>query len=134
MNPHTAAQSDRASDDQTHSSEAELALARCVDRLELLIDRETQALKTRVPIDFDDLNRRKTHALWEFSMMSRAMPAGDSSIIADRLGGLRSKLSENAGQLDLHLRAMVEISGIMIRNIRMEESDGTYSGRPASLR
>jgi hypothetical protein len=132
MNPQNAGEPNLADEEHAQLTAAELAFARCVERLEQLIDRETDALKARAPIDFEDLNLRKTRALWEFSKMSQAMPARKSATIANRLGGLREKLSVNAALLDLHLRAMVEISGIMIRSIRMEESDGPYSGRPSA--
>jgi hypothetical protein len=112
----------------------EQAFARCIARLEALIDRETEALRRCVAINFDDYNTRKTHALLEFLRVSRAMPDQTSPSTALRLSELRGKLAENAQLLDQHLNAMVEIATIMIRNIEREESDGTYSGKPVRKR
>jgi hypothetical protein len=109
---------------------ADLAFIRCMDRLEHLIERETDALKFRAPLDFDEFNRRKTHALLEFLRMSRNVPDQKSDAVAARVAQFREKLSENALTLDQHLRAMVEIASIMIKSIEAEESDGTYSARP----
>jgi hypothetical protein len=112
----------------------EKAFARCIARLELLVDGETDALRNCAAINFDDYNTRKTHALLEFLRVSRAMPDQTSPETAFRLAELRGKLAVNARLLDQHLNAMVEIATIMIRNIEREESDGTYSGKPQRSR
>jgi len=117
-----------------NANSVEQAFARCIERLETLIDRETAALRTCAAINFDEFNTRKTHALLEFLRVSRAMPDQTSPSTALRLADLRVKLAENAQLLDQHLNAMVEIATIMIRNIEREESDGTYSGKPQRKR
>lgn len=106
---------------------AHLAFIRCVERLEQLVDRETQALKASAPLDFEDFNIRKTHALLEFLRATRSLSGQASTAIETRLARLRARLAENSLMLDHHLGAMREISGIMIRTIETAESDGTYS-------
>jgi hypothetical protein len=106
-----------------------LAFIGCVDRLESLIEKETEALKANAVIDFEDFNQRKTHALLEFSRVSRAFGAPASRAIEVRLERLQSRLAENSVLLETRLRAMKEIADIMIRTIEKAESDGTYSTR-----
>ncbi|PWB81685.1 MAG: hypothetical protein C3F11_14560 [Methylocystaceae bacterium] len=106
-----------------------MALIGCIERLEQLIERETEALRSLAPIDFEDFNMRKAHALLEFSRASRSISGPASDAIESSLARLRARLAENNSLLDQHLRAMREISGIMIKTIEMAESDGTYSNR-----
>lgn len=101
----------------------------CIERLDVLIERETEALKTSAVIDFEDFNLRKTHALLEFSRASRSFAAPMSGAVEAKLNKLRARLTENSSLLDQRLRAMREIADIMIRTIEMAESDGTYSTR-----
>lgn len=105
------------------------ALVGCVDRLQQLIDRESEELKSGKSVDFDDFNARKTHALLEFMRASRKHAAPRSPTMEAKLARLRDSLVENSSLLEQHLRAVREISGIMIRTIEMAESDGTYSNR-----
>lgn len=101
----------------------------CIERLEQLIGRENEALQSPTPIDFEDFNVRKTHALLEFSRASRAFAGPGSEAIESMLVNLRERLTENRSLLDRHLRAMREISSIMIKTIEAAESDGTYTNR-----
>lgn len=110
------------------------AFVGCVDRLTRLIERETEALRARSNIDFEDFNARKTHALLEFSRASRAYAAPRSASIESKLEHLRAMLLENGRLLEHRLRAMREIAGIMIHTIEMAESDGIYSARPSPER
>jgi len=113
-----------------HAHEARrAAFIGCVDRLTRLIERESEALRTRANVDFEDFNARKTHALLEFSRASRAYAAPRSASIESKIENLRATLLENGKLLERRLRAMREIAGIMICTIEMAESDGTYSTR-----
>lgn len=105
------------------------AFVGCIDRLQQLMDRESEELKSGKPVDFDDFNARKTHALLEFMRASRNHAAPRSPAVEAKLARLRDSLVENSSLLEQHLRAVREISGIMIRTIEMAESDGTYSNR-----
>lgn len=106
-----------------------LAFVGCVERLQQLIDQESAVLRSGEAVDFEDFNLRKTHALLEFRRASRSFSAPRSAAVEARLARLRASLVENSSLLDQHLRAMRDISGIMIRTIEMAESDGTYSNR-----
>jgi hypothetical protein len=106
-----------------------LAVIGCIDRLDQLLDRETEALRNCAPIDFEDFNLRKSHALLELSRASRSATPLASTAIGARLMDLQAKLAENSLLLEQHLAAMREIATIMVRTIEMAESDGTYSSR-----
>lgn len=113
-----------------HAQEARrAAFVGCVDRLTRLIERESEALRSRANMDFEDFNARKTHALLEFSRASRAYAAPRSAAIEAKVEFLRATLVENGKLLERRLRAMREIAGIMICTIELAESDGTYSTR-----
>lgn len=102
----------------------------CVERLARLIELESEALRAKDAIDFEEFNSRKAHALLEFSRASRAFGATRvAPAIEAELARLRARLLENAELLEHRLRAMREIAGIMICTIEMAESDGTYSTR-----
>jgi hypothetical protein len=111
---------------------AEIAFIRCIERLEELLDGETETLKCCVSVDFEALNLRKTHALLEFTRVARAMPTRISSLAEERLSRLRKKLATNAEILEQHVQAMLEITGIVVESIQSEDSDGTYSVRRSS--
>ncbi len=115
--------------DEPLVSSSHLAFLSCIDRLEQLVESETQALKAFGPINFEESNGRKTRALFEFLRASRSVQAQAPATIRTKLTSLQAKLAENASMLDQHLSAMREIAGIMIRTMEMAESDGTYSGR-----
>lgn len=105
----------------------------CIERLQRLIERESEAVKSNAAVDFEDYNARKTHALLEFTRASRAYSPPWSPAIEARMALLRVALVENNELLERRLRAMKEIAGIVIFAIEMAESDGTYS-TPGSKR
>lgn len=123
----SAMENDRADGDRAR---AEDAFASCLDRLEALLDSESEALRACAPMDFEPFNLRKAHILLECTRLSRALPRLGSGAIGRHLARVNDKLSENARLLDLHLKAIREIARIMIFSIQQEESDGTYSSRP----
>lgn len=110
------------------SAQAEAALFGAVDRLESVVDLETETLKANRPADLKAFNHRKSHGLLE---LSRSMRPFEGAPLAEpvraRLAVLRAKLDENRSVLSLHLRAMQEISSIIARAMEEAESDGTYS-------
>lgn len=113
---------------------AEIAFIRCVERLEDLIDAETQVLRSCARIDFEALNLRKTHALLEFTRVARNLPPRASGLAQQRLNRLVEKLGSNTEALQLHLHAMQEITCLIVESIRSDESDGTYSRKAAPRR
>ena len=99
-----------------------------IDRLEEIVEAETQALRNRTRVDLNDFNHRKSQALLE---LSRATRQGDGASLGEplraRLSGLRARLETNRAVLSLHLEAVREISSIVAETIRQAESDGTYT-------
>ncbi len=98
-----------------------------LDRLEDAIEQETEALRQRLPIDFEEMNRRKSRSLLELSRAARALPAALDAATLERLALLRGKLLRNQDILGQHLAAAQEVSGILGTALREAESDGTYS-------
>ncbi len=120
--PTRAARPDAAATDQN------AALKGAVERLLLLLDRETTALRTRRSVDMGDLCDRKNQALLELSRIGRRLE-GEPVDAAARalLADLRVKLEENRTVLKFHLQAVGEVADILATAIRDVESDGTYS-------
>ncbi len=115
--------------DETEADAADAALIACIERLEALIEAETQALKSGGRVDFKRCNARKAHALLEFMTLSRGRPRRFTQTLAARVTALEQKLARNAQTLEQHLRALSEICEIAINRLKAEESDGTYSRR-----
>jgi hypothetical protein len=105
------------------------AFVRCVERLETFIDDENRLLESCAPVDFERSNLRKARALMEFMQASRLPPPESPPIVMERLKSLQSKLRENGFMLERHLRATSEIAALLVKAIRLEQSDGTYSNR-----
>lgn len=102
-------------------------LVSALDRLEELVDHETEALRLRAPLDLADINRRKSRSLLELSRAARGVDIGRSDGLQARLDRLRVKLADNEGVLALHLSAAQEVGAILDQALRDAESDGTYS-------
>lgn len=109
------------------------AFDRCLDRLEELISTETHMLRSGAHVDFDALNQRKTHALLEFTRVARALAPG-APPSRRRLAALRNALGANTEALDQHLRAMREITRLIVDTIRNDDSDGTYTMKGTARR
>jgi hypothetical protein len=111
------------------------AISGALDRLEELIDRENLALATHEPLDYADLNRRKSQSLLEITRLGRTLPSGAASTLGAQLTRLRDKLTDNHRALGLHVGAVREIADLMVRSLTEAESDGTYGmarrGKPA---
>ncbi|WP_371347794.1 hypothetical protein [Ancylobacter sp. IITR112] len=108
-----------------------LTLNGLLDRLEEAVDEETSALARRRPLDFEEINRRKSRSLLELTRAIRSLPAqpggpGESALSA-RLAGLRTRLEANQDMLRIHLAAAQEIAALLGREMGEAESDGTYS-------
>jgi hypothetical protein len=107
---------------------ANVALKHTAARLLQLLERENTALRTRQPVDMDDLCNRKNQALLELSRIGRRV---ESDAVDDHLRAilaeLRRRLDENQSVLKLHLQAVGEVADILATAIRDAESDGTYS-------
>lgn len=115
---------------------AQGALLEVLDRIETIVDAETDALRKFKAVDLTDWNGRKSQGLLELSRAVRGL--GHATVderVTARLKQLRAKLDANRTVLSTHLRAAREITSVMAATIRDSESDGTYSNgmsRPAS--
>lgn len=104
------------------------ACLRALERLELAVDGETDALARHARADLADFNQRKSVGLLELSRAVRGLhPAELTTQIAPRLASLREKLARNSTVLKMHLDAVSEVAGIVSGALREAESDGTYS-------
>ena len=99
-----------------------------IERLEVTIVGETRALKAHRHGDLGDFTRQKRQGFLELNRLTRAMqntiPSQD--VIA-RLASFRRTLDANDSVLSTHLRAVSEVTDIIVRVMRDAESDGTYS-------
>lgn len=104
------------------------AIERAMQRIEDLVDGETEALQSRTAIDLRESNNRKSRALLELDMASREL---DGLQLDDdfmtRLKRLRDKLETNRTVLAKHLEAVREIAALIADAIQDAEWDGTYS-------
>jgi hypothetical protein len=99
-----------------------------VRRLEETVELETDALRSRKPVDLTEFNNRKSQGLLELDralrMLGESQPSDDMKAA---LKSLRDKLDQNRDVLKTHLDAVREVAGIIADAIRNAESDGTYS-------
>jgi hypothetical protein len=109
------------------------AFVNAVERLEGVLDQETQMLDQNRAIALHDFNHRKSHGLLELSRAMTACRALDSSAFEFEsripLARLRVKLESNLASLQTHLTAVCEIAAVIARAIQDHESDGTYTAR-----
>ena len=104
------------------------SIARTVRRIELLVDQETEALRTRAAIDLKDSNNKKSQALLELNLATRAIQGAplDPELVHG-LKTLRSKLELNRIILRRHLEAVREVASVVTETIQDRDWDGTYS-------
>jgi hypothetical protein len=107
------------------------AFVTAIERIERLLDLETEMLKQHRPIVLHNFNHKKSHGLLELTRTMDALraldnPAADFDLRAP-LERLRVKLESNLAMLQMHLNAVGEIAEIIARAIQDHESDGTYS-------
>jgi hypothetical protein len=101
---------------------------RAIEYLGIIVDQETNALRTRGAIDLAEFNNRKNQGLLELNRALRALdPGATSRSVAARLADLRAKLDMNRILLKTHLEAVREVASVVADAIRDSESDGTYS-------
>ncbi|WP_425104795.1 hypothetical protein [Ancylobacter sp.] len=102
-----------------------------LDRLEETVKEETSALAQRRPLDFEEINRRKSRSLLELTRAIRSLPeafdAAREGGLSARLARLRAGLEANQDMLRIHLSAAQEIAALLGREMGEAESDGTYS-------
>ncbi|MGA3303756.1 MAG: hypothetical protein ABSC72_10770 [Methylovirgula sp.] len=103
-------------------------MVKTIERIISMIDLETDSLRHYRPIDLAAFNHQKSHALLELTRALRAMPRDslDREIVA-AIVRLREKLESNLQALDVHLKAVRQVSALIARAIEDDDSDGTYT-------
>ncbi len=103
-----------------------------VDRLQGVVDFETDALSRHVAIDLAELNRQKRQGMLELSRVMRGYAdRSPPAEVRDRLASLTAALDRNRAVLDVQLSAVREIAEIIAQVMKDAEWDGTYSARAA---
>ena len=102
------------------------ALLAAVDRLEAVLDAETDALKRGLPADMAEIGNRKRQGLLEMDRALRAS-AGPAPEVRERLHRFAATVERNRSALGTQLRALREIADIVAQTLREAESDGTYA-------
>ena len=111
-------------------SPALAAFLAIVERVEAVLDAETEVLTRNVPTDISDLGHRKRQGLLEMSRIMRSAASSGAQVeMRERLGRFSVKLERNRAVLGTQLRAVREIADIIALTMRDSESDGTYSRR-----
>lgn len=104
------------------------AFAAVADRLEAVLDFETESLTRHRPCDLADTCGRKRQGLLE---LSRFLPSlatvAEREGAKGRLGRLEQKIELNRRALDVQIGAVREVADIIANTLRDAESDGTYS-------
>jgi len=104
-------------------------------RISRVVDLETETLRSYRPIDLASYNHQKSHGLLELTRALRAFePNPLEPELLQSLAELRGKLENNLAVLDIHLKAVRQVSALIARAIEEDSSDGTYSAtinRPA---
>lgn len=103
-------------------------MTKAIRRAVGIIDLETESLRSHRPVDLAACNHQKSHALLELTRAMRAVPPSlvDQEVLQG-LARLREKLEENLEVLDVHLKAVRQVSALIARAIEDDNSDGTYS-------
>ena len=109
-------------------SPALAAFLAIVERVEAVLDAETEVLTRNVPTDISDLGHRKRQGLLEMSRIMRSAASSGAQVeMRARLGRFSVKLERHRAVLGTQLRAVREIADIIALTMRDSESDGTYS-------
>lgn len=104
------------------------SLAKTIARVESIVDLETETLQRCQPVDLGMFNHQKSHGLLELMRGMRTIgPASFDHQILQELASLRGKLEKNLVALDIHLKAVRQVSALIARAIEDDNSDGTYS-------
>lgn len=105
-----------------------VALLAVVDRLESVLEGETEALKGRIRTDMAEIGNRKRQGLLEMDRALRAAASDRSRPeIRERLKRFALAVERNRAALGTQLLAVREIAEIIAQTMRDAESDGTYS-------
>lgn len=110
-------------------------IAATIDRLLVLLREENQVLaaqEVRPHLPYAERKNQLLRDLMTFGRRSSALASqGD---LACRIRTLKEELALNEDLLGSHIRALAEISSIIVDCIKMSESDGTYAFESAIRR
>lgn len=107
------------------------ALLAAIERLESVLDSETQALSSLSLPELKELNRRKSLCLLELTRAARAYGEDVARAgMRPRLERLRATIARNQAVLETHLDAVRDIAQTIASSLEARESDGTYSLAP----
>ena len=102
-----------------------------IERLESVVEAETQMLLEGEHPDLVEINARTSRGLYDFTRaMNKASARAEGAALKTLqplLDRLRQKLERNCEALQLHLRAVAELSDIIRTAIETQEADGTYT-------
>lgn len=108
-----------------------------IERLEDVVDTETRLLLEGSNPDLVDINARKSRGLYDFNnALRKAAGLADAATmrtLQPLLDGLKIKLEKNCEALQMHLRAVGELTEIIRSALETQEADGTYSMQNARL-
>jgi hypothetical protein len=120
-------------DGSERSLAAHNSIDRTMQRIEMLVERETEALKSRASIDLRESNNGKSQALLELGLAARSLQGVQlDPELVKRLKALRGKLEANRAVLRRHLEAVREVASVVADTIQDREWDGTYSQHAGS--
>jgi hypothetical protein len=98
-----------------------------LERLEHVIDAETEALHQQTGIDLSEFNHKKRHGVLELSRAVRVLDEEALELAQGPLHRLQAKVEKNLSILEIHMKAVRAVSEIIAHAIQERESDGTYS-------
>lgn len=117
-----------ATDRRFIAPEAYDAFVSVIARLEATLDEENAALGAQRHAGLAELTRQKRQGFLELDRILRSLDQTiPSQDIIARLADFRRKLAANETLLKRHLRAIQEVTDIIVKTMREHESDGTYS-------
>lgn len=103
-------------------------LVNTIARVTRIVDLETEMLRRCQPIDLATFNHQKSHGLLDLMRAMRSVgPTSFDREALEELAALREKLENNLSALDIHLKAVRQVSALITRAIEDDNSDGTYS-------
>ena len=107
-----------------------------IDRLRMVIEKETAEVLGRQRVDYDAYSAAKSRGLLEISRLLPTLDVSSSPALIHALRQLETSIIESEKVLSVHLAAAKTISGLISQAMREAQSDGTYcaDGSPPSAR
>ncbi len=110
-----------------NGGQSQSSIRTIIDRLNLFIEDETQAMNVNSTFDYRTSSERKNRLLYELMRASRLTDFGilDKNTVS-ALSRLKSALEVNSASISANLSAVRDVANIMVNIMRNEEADGTY--------